>query len=168
MKFMSKWRPEEDDFLVRHYPDYRAIHMHFPDKTLNALWSRAKYLGIQRRKRMWTAAEVRRLIKQSREMSLRELFDAHPDRSQNQIRHHLRMAGALKRDAPALSGIELVDDMRRRCRDSSVSVRALGRFIRVKGALDLRIHAGCKSLEAKWTADAARALGGELYVEWDD
>lgn len=165
---LHKWRQSEDETIVRHYPDYQVLKKLLTGRTLSAIKTRVKTLGVQRRLKLWTGAAVRRLVVQASQMSLREVYEANPDRCRESIRQYLVKAGAMPPKAYASSGIELLDQLRERCLDRGMSFRALGRMLGTIDALYVCGHRGCQSLEAQWTERAVNILDGELYVEWED
>lgn len=162
------WRKPEDEAISRLYPDYDALAKLLTHRTRKAIIARAMALGVQRKLRKWTGAAVRRLVIQASHMSMQEIYAANPGRCPTDIRHYLNEAGATPPRARIESGIELLDRLRDRCLAHAIPFRHLGRRVGNTNALSLCCHSGHKSLEAQWTEPAVHALGGELYVEWED
>lgn len=164
----NRWSKAEDEVIIRLYPDYDAMAKLLPHRKRMATIARAKALGIQRRLRKWTCAAVRRLIIQAGQMSMKEIYRANPGRCKEDIRRYLVSAGATPPKPRIETGIALLDLLRDRCLDYSIPFRSLGRQVGNTDGLRPCSHRGVKSLEAQWTEPAVHALGGELYVEWED
>lgn len=163
-----QWSEAEDQVITRLYPDYSAMAKFLPHRTRKATIGRARALGIQRKLRKWTGAAVRRLVNQAGQMSMKEIYRANPDRCQDDIRRYLAIAGVTPPKPRTETGVALLDQLRDRCLAYSIPFRSLGRQVGTTDGLKLSRHKGFKSLEAQWTEPAVHALGGELYVDWDD
>ena len=162
------WHKQEDEVIVRLYPDYNAIGKLLPHRTRRATFVRAQALGIQRKLRKWTGAAVRRLVVQAGYMSMKEIYAANLDRSRSDIRRYLAAAGATPARGRRESGVGLLDQLRDRCLAHAIPFRDLGRSVGNKYALSLSSHSRRNTLEAQWTENAVHILGGELCVEWED
>lgn len=162
------WTAKENKILRSTYPDYSAALEQLPGRSLYAIRTHVRELGIQRRNHIWTGAEIVRLRKLFPTATWPELQAAFPGLTRNAIKvsaRHRGLARARRRFKP--TGDWLLDEVRTRC-------FALGYTM-----LDLDILARTKSYfrNRSWThrrADRARlckaveALGGTLSVAWQD
>lgn len=80
----ARWTPEEDALMRRHYPwasGRKLLATLLPHRTAAAREHRASDLAIPRRRRRWTAEEVRTLLLEWGEVSPRTLREKLPGRT---------------------------------------------------------------------------------------
>lgn len=161
-----RWTPLEDKTLRAHYPNLLLLRTQLVGRTVPAIKTRARNLGLQRPLRPWKSKTVRDLARMTLTMSDAEIaFQLGRTASAIQLVRSRPDVRAMRRVSrplplPVLEDLRLIAEkhgMNRRQVD-----QAIGRVV-----LSRRVTRFDQATYAK-IAEAAALLGAELYAEWDD
>lgn len=164
----NRWTEPEDALVRRFYPDYQAMSIHLPRRSLNALRHRCAKLGLPAPRicRTWTAREVKTLLASyNAGASNAELMKLFPGLTLWQIRSKAYDLGARRGRRPLVD----IDDATL----SSIRIRAFRTKIPFT---DLDRMIGSKSYfskckrkaVAKHVVGAIELLGGGVAIEWTE
>jgi len=167
------WNKKEDQILRAHFPDLKAAKRRLKRRTLGAIGARARFLNMHvGRYHQWTAAEVSRLRRIYPVSSKEQVLQAFPGLRWQQIlgkltHCHIRK----KRRPPTVTGVPVIDAIRRRAFDLRISMRELDRIVCSPGYF-VR-HSSfrtSKSRMHRWSDAyiyrAIEALGGDVLASW--
>jgi hypothetical protein len=162
------WSNDEDEIVRLHYPDYGQLAKRLKRRTITAIKMRVRVLGVQRRVRIWTAADVSRLRRLWPHADQQAILDAFPGREWKTIKG---AAEGRKLHRPkrryASTGSDLLDSIRSRCAYLNYTMNDLdmlagtGRYFR-------NIRWDRNSPEIGRMAKGIQALGGRISVSWGD
>jgi len=160
------WTEDEIRRLRRTYPDYRKACAALPDRSLNAIKSKAFRLKITRSRRTWSDSDVRRLkapYRQGRPMH--EILALFPGKTKKQVWTRAHHSGWRRpRTPPKTYDLKPYDDVRARAFTSRLSMRDLASFS-VTGGYFLR-----QPSRNNWRriGKAVEMLEGQLSVVWSN
>ena len=164
------WTAAEDDTVRRLYPEYASMRDVLRHRSYSALRNRADVLGLRAKRHVWTTIEQARLRELWPKSSAAELRAAFPGLTYGSIVKQGGFLALPSRGRPPLvmTGNWLCDAIRDRCRAlgySMVDLDALANTSRYFQACEWKGKGG-----HRWQpmVKAAKALGGELRVEWPD
>lgn len=160
-----RWTLTEDKFVRRHYPDFAHIQARLPHRTHSAIQTRARDLGITRKLKRWTPERLEVLTRISGLVSEAQaslIIGCSISAISNQL-YRMRLTHKAV-EGPARDGWALVRDIRAELTARELSMKWL---IKLHGCRELFPASGRRP-SLKSATRAVRALGGELYAEWED
>jgi hypothetical protein len=162
------WLAEEISVLHRWSTDPAALADALPTRTPKAVKAMRQKLGLTRRKHTWTAAERVKLRAMYAKSPREAILAAFPDVSWKGISDRARSWGS-SRDIPpySITGNQLLDAIRRRCRDIGYSMSDLDELAGT-GKFFAKAHWRCRRPTAGPIAKAVAVLGGELTISWKE
>jgi len=164
------WSDEEDATCRELYPDYQALAGALPHRTMEALKTRCRSLGIARKVHIWTAKErsdFRRLYATAdREEVLRRFPHLNVDSFHT---YGQRLRVQRPKAPPALTGNYLLDELRQRARDEGLTMPDLDEFAGSREYFKCkRWRPGRGRIKYDFIVRAIHELGGRLQIVWSD
>lgn len=159
-----QWSDEEDVLLRAYYPDYSALRIHLPHRTLSALKHRVRAIGIAQRRHIWTNREIARLSQAYEDgVADRELAALFPELRLCQIKSKASHIGAVRRRSkPVRFDVPALDAIRAR----SVEMRLSFVELDHRAGTGRYFQKSCRRLSLKHIVRAAAFLGAEVSIEW--
>lgn len=157
------WTSDEVEILRRLYPDYRALVLLLPGRTLRAISKKAVRLGLARSRLIWSEAEFATMKPlYVRGTPVREILPRLNNKTAKQV--WAKASGkAIRRPrkAPCPTGFLVLDAVRRRAFDLNISMRDLD-------ALAGRCGYFRRPRHLDWSAvqRVLPHLGGSTTVAW--
>lgn len=163
------WTKSEDTILRDLYPNFSSMAEVLRHRSYSALRGRAKALGIQKRKHIWTNKDTQRLRSVWRE-SAAEIKAAFPGMAYGALKKKGRDLGFPSRGRPpfALTGDPCCDAIRDRCRELGYSMVELDRIARTSGYFQKADWHNKKKHLLGPMIKAINALGGTFSVQFPD
>lgn len=160
------WTLTELKVVKKLYPNLRAIKQALPDRTINAIKFKVRTLGIAKRHVRWTDDRVALLTKLAGKISDNEIASILGTTATAVAfrRYELGLTANSKRTA-AISRSAVIRDLRDEAQKRGLSLYSITERL---GCRQLKPSYDDNRLSLYSVALAAAALGGELYVEWDD
>jgi hypothetical protein len=162
------WTAEEDRVLSALYPNYGAIRKALPSRTYYSLRNRAQALQIQKKRRMWTGAEVVRMRKLYPTATMEQLLAAFPGRTSATIKSYASHMHIRRRFEFKKTGYPLIDAIRARCKELGYSMGDLDEIARTKRYFTSALWLSNKSVRGSAVYKAVEALDGTLSPTWRD
>lgn len=160
------WASWELRAVRRLHPDLDAVRKALPHRTRDAIKFRVRVLGIGKRHKRWTPernALLTRLANQLPDNELAKIFGTTAravayQRSQLGVAGNRKMAGETSRTA-------VVHDVRQQAEKRGISLYRITKALRCQ-----QLKPSQTDAKVSWISvvRVVNALGGELYVEWDD
>ncbi|QKC63137.1 hypothetical protein EFV37_13110 [Mesorhizobium loti] len=160
------WTTAERAVLKKWFPDYIAMKMRLPERSMPAIRGQCHLMGLSTPKPAWTAADRARLKRLFPTVSKDELIAAFPGRTWTSLQVSGYQMGLKRWRKPYVkTSHPVIDDVREAC-------RAKGHFMP-----DLDVYAGTgkyfsklaqrrKKHDFRKVDKAVKALGGTLTIEW--
>lgn len=165
----SRWNEAEDAVIQALYPDYKRIRDRLPHRTHVAIGHRVIKLGVGKTLSVWSSKDVATLRSIYAKSELSDLLACFPGKGRQQIYNKAHEIGVKRGHAPLkLTGNWLCDAIRDRCRELGYTMQQLDAMARTHDyftEMRWKLRAGHIWLPM---VKAAKALGGELRVEWPD
>lgn len=122
------WTETEIANLRRCYPDHEAAQAALPRRTLKAIATKARRLGLVPPRCVWTEEEAFRLRKPYMAgVPIADLIEMFPGRSRSQIWKKAQSMGYRRpRRPPKLTGMPLIDSVRHRAFECRLSMTDCG------------------------------------------
>ncbi len=163
------WELWEEQLVRDLYPDYPAILRVLPHRTYWAVRSRARKLGVVTSREIWKASTVRSIEELSRTHTTSEIASKIADMETHQVDAIIKYFGFGRkpREGFRRAGIPVIDDVLYRADQQGLTLVEVDR----RAGIGKRYFAGRRwenGLHGGHLARAVFALGGELYVEWED
>jgi hypothetical protein len=159
------WTSVEIERLRRGYPDYRRACSALPDRTLNAIKSKAFRLRITRPLRVWSDEDLERLKGPYRQgMPMQEMRALFTDKTARQIWRRASHSGWRRpRKPPKTTGLTADDTVRARAFAHRLTLRDLADLSRTRGYF-LR-----KPSRTNWKNidKAVNVLEGSMSIVWN-
>lgn len=163
-----RWTDDEDELVREHYLDKAKVAELLPHRSYHAIRTRATHLRVAApREKEISGREEKKLKELVECFSSIEVIAAIMGRKATTVHSFIkRRRWTLKLPAPAITGRDLFDEVRRRAFEMKISFRDLDRslgyrrrtFSRPKDAGDVSIG---------MIKNAVEALGGRLVIEWE-
>ncbi len=160
------WAIWEDRALREHYPDRPKTQRALPQRSWTAIRSRAQLLGITKRRRVWSTERNEVLARLAGNVS---------DRAAAAMIGGTRVAISTQRRRLGLKGqsvnlpkpviLPVINDIREAAKAKSVM---LTKITNALGCQKLKPSLTEGTVSVRSVVKVVRALGGELYVEWND
>lgn len=161
------WSQAEIATLRQFHPNYGAALAALPGRTLHAIKLKAQRLGIARKVHRWTGAENVRLRAVFRSGSRHAIMEEFPYLTWKQIRAHAHASRFLRDKRPYdATGWLLLDNVRKRCRDLSLTMADLDQMAGTKRYFRHRHWRGNKRQVSAAVSRAVIALDGTLEARW--
>lgn len=158
------WTEAEIKRLLRFYPDYRKVHSALPDRSLNAIKSKAFRLRITRSRRVWSDDDLKRMkapYRQGRPMH--EILAILPGKMNRQVWARASYNGWRRPRIPPKSyNLKPYDDVRDQAFTSKLTMRDLA-GLSATGSYFLRAPS---QTDWKKISKAVALLEGQLSVTW--
>jgi hypothetical protein len=169
MRGRKLWTDDERKILAKYYPDYEQIQRRLPDRTHAALILAAKYLGIQKKVKHWTAADISRLRRlYTSAAPISEILAAFPWSCLVNIRCMANKRGFYRPRRPYKpTGIPAIDEIRRRCFEIGWSMADLDKEARTKTYFQHARWHNRKSTNHREIGRAIEALDGIVMPKWN-
>jgi hypothetical protein len=160
-----KWTLSEDAIIHRHHPDFNEIQRQIPHRTMPAIRRRCANLGLKKPYRKWTPAMDNIVLNMTDKVPDQQIADllGVTRRALEGRRHVLPRTIRKRRQYPPKVPVvgDIVEEAKRR------GLR-LGKLTSALGYSEVRPSTSQQKLSMKAVAKVTTALGGVLYVEWDD
>lgn len=148
------------------YPDYRALGEKLPHRSYAALRGRARDLGVQTPRALWTAADVSKLGRLwGSEATNAEIAAALPRFSKEAIKSQAKL---MRFRRPYVgqrpTGDPFIDAVKAQAVRRRVTNRQLDKLV---GTYDY-FYRSSADLAVRHFVLAAEALGGTVTIVWDD
>lgn len=161
------WSPAEDEALRGYYPNYALAKKKLKRRSYWSIRHRAQTLKLQRKRHIWTGAEIVRLRKVYPRGSRSEILASFPGVSLNAIvktAHRKRIWRA--RRAFKRTGFAVLDAIRDRCAELRLSMVSLDEIARTKKYFQAQQWNANGWVSARYVVKAIAALDGKLAVVW--
>ena len=157
------WTADEIANLCQTFPDRKAACLALPRRTPGAVAHKARQLGLIPPRRIWIGDEAARLRKPYVSgVPMTELLDMFPGKTRSQIwKKACHMGYRRPRRAPKLTGMPLVDVIRRRAFECRLSMTDLDVFVGRKRYFVSPRHLDWRALQRAMTI-----LGGRPVISW--
>lgn len=158
----ARWTEKEDAIIRGAYPDYVELAARLPERSYWAIKSRARTLGVVKRRHTWTGKELKEIARLRRQgMTWREFEKLFPGLSREHPKALLR--NLCPPPPPKAFGLPLLDAIRARAYARGLRLTELDRLANTG-----RYFSHSMPIERVRHIDrAARVLGGELAIVWD-
>jgi len=165
----SLWTAAEEEILKAFYPNFSRMMEELPNRTYYAIRSHTQKIGVARKKKQWTAAEVSRLRRIFGRCTPTELINQFPDYSRARIYSKARRL-RIRRALPAFSctGFPIVDQIRTRCRELNYSMVDLDELAGTNKYFQQAQWHGRDTYNGKYICRAIEALSGTVIAQWSD
>jgi hypothetical protein len=163
---VPNWSLDELKIIKRLYPDIGGICLALANRTRTAILEQIKKLGVGRRLKRWTPERKRLLRETYLALSDKELSDIFGI-SANAVFRGRQSMGLLRPQKPSSENarVPIVGDIRQEARKRRLPLRPI---TMAAGCHSLTPSANYRQLAWGAVAKVVDALGGELYVEWDE
>ena len=166
MSGQKVWNEAEDELLRSLFPDYKAIVKALPHRTYFACRTRARTLGLVVARPPFTAKELSLIRRLYPAADRDELLARLPGRDWGRItafaqRHGVRRLPKTYKP----TGVQVLDQIRSRCRELNYTMPDLDKLIRSKGYFG-KANWSRGHIHHRDIGRAVRALFGELKADW--
>ncbi|WP_117195265.1 hypothetical protein [Rhizobium terrae] len=157
------WTSAELGILQRLYPDLDAVARALPQRTPTAITHKARQIGLVPPLRIWSASDAQKLRKPYvAGVPIDTLSEMFPRKSKRQIWHTANSMGYRRpRRAPKITGMPLVDSIRRRAFDLHITMTELDAIVGKVQYFVCPRHVDWGALQR-----AMEFLGGRPMVCW--
>lgn len=161
------WTKREDKCLRAFYPDYKTLQKRLNYRSLGSIQRRCGRLNILNGRRDWSAAEVLRLRKIWPRGTKREIYEQFPFRSYKAVQSKASKLRIGKLIQYKISGIEQIDEVRRRARLRGYTMVELDLMCKSGNYFSVN-YKNAKKANPVYIQTAVKRLGGKLKIEWLD
>ena len=164
------WTEAEDAICRKLHPDYEALQIALPRRTLCAIRFRCRVLQLTSPAKFWTGDEQSRLRKMYRTSTSDELKAAFPDRSRGSLEHRAMKIGIVRARRPYRPTRDLLlDELRAECFRQNITMPDLDVIANGKGYFKRKAWGGPHGcIDMNRIVKAIRELGGKISVRWED
>lgn len=161
------WTDEEKTTLVRLRGDYKAMEIALPHRTPVAIKAACQKLGLRKQIKFWKSSEISLLRRLYPKASAAQIMEAFPGASWVNIRQVARYHGFRRKGrAYKLTGIQALDEVRRRCFEINWTMRDLDQAARTKTYFQRCGWIG-KKINHRALGRAIEALDGVVQAKWN-
>jgi hypothetical protein len=163
---MKLWTKSEIDTLRQLYPDYTAVLRRLKHRSLSAVKAKASDLGITRKRRVWTAAQISKLRKLFLHGTREEIAAAFPGIPLRLVYEAATYRGLHRPRRPYKpTGNEAIDQIRERSFELGYSMSDVDALVRSRRYF---YRGGWHSghISHKAIGRAIVVLDGHLKAEW--
>ncbi|MBX4911216.1 MULTISPECIES: hypothetical protein [Rhizobium] len=170
MRGHKLWSEAEDAVVRKFAPDYAKIHKKLPHRTLVAIGTRCRRLGLKQRfQHIYSASEISKLRRLYARASKEEICAAFPHSTWINIQqvaryHHIRRDRCKNY---CLTGFPTLDEVRRRCREIRWSMPDLDKAAKT-GTYFSRAGWIGKKINHRALGRAIEALDGVVKADWNE
>jgi hypothetical protein len=169
MRGHKLWDDAERQVIRDCRGDYKAMGKRLKHRTRAAIRTQCVKMGLSKSIHVWSAADVAKLRRMYPKASIEEICAAFPHSTWVNIRQVAAYHGARResRLSYKLTGIQALDDVRRRCREIRWTMADLdkaartGRYFRRAGWIGKRIN-------HRALGRAIEALDGVIQAQWNE
>ncbi len=157
------WTTAELEVLRRLYPDLDAIARALPQRTPTAIAHKARQIGLVPPLRIWSERDAQKLRKPYvAGVPIDTLTEMFPGKSKQQVWHKANKMGYRRpRRAPKVTGMPLVDSIRRRAFDLHITMTELDAIVGKTRYFVYPCYVDWRALQR-----AMEFLGGKPMIRW--
>lgn len=171
----ASWEAWEDELVIEHVRDLSRLFAELPSKSKEQIKHRRRKLvgRIETGRKFWTSASLKRLESANASGGLKAACAEFPDRLPTSVegainRHRMKVSPRSHIKVERADLPPLMIDIRRELHSRAISGRKLCQRIGVSRSVLMPVRVRADGLSHAALGRLVTALGGELYVEWED